>query len=182
MSVGYENGGKRDEMRGEHPADWDALKDDVGGIANVALERGRHFIDSARDQATGYVDRRKDDMAQSVTDLAHSLRESCRSFDDRPNIQAFVDSAAEGLEQFADEIRTRSFGEIFDEVESVMRRRPAAVAATTFAAGFLLARFIKSSAEGARYQGANRANRMSTGRPQSAGAVNRGAGSRTANV
>lgn len=160
MSVGYENGGKNQRPKaqpGGDVADWDALKGDVGEIAEAAVERGRHFLDSAREQATIYVDRRKDDVARSVADFATSLRESTSSFEDRPNIRAFVDSAAEGLDQLADTIRQRSFADIFNQAEDIMRRRPAAVAAATVAIGFLAARFIKSSTEGLRqdhaYQG-----------------------------
>lgn len=162
MSVGYQNGGNG-QQQGE--GDWDALRDDVGEIAGVAMERGRHFLDSARDQATTYVDRRKDDVAHSVTEFATSLRESTRSFEDRPNIQAFVDGAAEGLDQLADSIRARSFAEIFNDVEDVVRRKPTVVAAVTLTAGFLVARFIKASAEGMRNeQAAQRAGRGAGGR------------------
>jgi ElaB/YqjD/DUF883 family membrane-anchored ribosome-binding protein len=154
MSVGHQNGGKdqRPEARGSEDADWNALKSEVSEMTDAAVERGRRFVDSAREQATGYVDRSKDHMAQSVADLATSLREATRSFDDRPNIRAFVDSAAEGLDQLAGSIRERSFSEIVSDVEEVVRRRPAAVAAVTVAIGFLAARFIKSSAEGIRHE------------------------------
>jgi hypothetical protein len=174
MSVGYQNGGNNSQVKSqqgqggqEQAPDWDALKDDVGEIAGAAMARGRHFLDSARDQATSYVDRRKDDVAQSVTDFASSLRESTTSFDDRPNIRAFVDGAAEGLDQLADTIRERSFAEIFNEVEDVVRRRPAVVGAVTLTAGFMLARFIKASAEGmreTRMQGGRGGARMAGGR------------------
>jgi hypothetical protein len=148
MSVGYQNGGKN--QQGAEGADWDTLKDEVGQIAGVAAERGRHFLDSAREQATVYVDHRKDAVAESVADLATSLREATSSFQDRPNIRAFVDSAAEGLDQFASSIRERSFADIFNQMEDVVRERPAVVAAVSVALGFLTARFIKASAEGLR--------------------------------
>jgi ElaB/YqjD/DUF883 family membrane-anchored ribosome-binding protein len=154
MSVGYDNGARNPQSHnqpGAENADWDTLKNDVGDIAGTVVQRGRHFLDSARDQAAGYVDHRKDNVAQSVSDLAHSLRESTTSFNDRPNIRAFVDSAAEGLDQLADSIRERSFTDIFNDVEDVMRERPAVVAAVSVAVGFLTARFIKSSAEGMRH-------------------------------
>jgi ElaB/YqjD/DUF883 family membrane-anchored ribosome-binding protein len=123
-------------------------------MAGAAVERGRFFIDSAREQATDYVDRRKSDVAQSVADFATSLRESTRSFDERPNIRAVVDSAADGLEQLADSIRERTFSDIFNDFEDVVRRRPATVAAVSVAVGFLAARFIKSTAEDLRQDGA----------------------------
>lgn len=154
MSVGYDNGARNRQpsaQSGAESADWDTLKSDVGEIAGSVAQRGRHFFDSAREQAAGYVDHRKDNVAQSVSDLAHSLRESTSSFSDRPNIRAFVDNAAEGLDQLADSIRERSFTDIFNDVEDVMRERPAIVAAVSVAVGFLTARFIKSSAEDMRH-------------------------------
>ncbi len=149
MGAGQQNTGKRqDDIQGE---DWDALRGDVNDIAGAAVERGRHFIDAAREQATDYAGRRKDDIAQSVADFATSLRDSTASFDERPNIRAVVDSAAEGLEQLAETIRDRSFADIFNDFENVVRRRPATVAAVSVALGFLTARFIKSTAEDLRH-------------------------------
>lgn len=116
-------------------------------IAGAAAEQGRQFLASARSQATGFADDRKNDAAQSIADLASSLRQSGQTFGDRPNIQSFVGSAAEGLEQLADGIRQRSFAEIYADVETFARARPVAVGVATVAAGFLLARFIKSSSQ-----------------------------------
>jgi hypothetical protein len=146
MGVGQQdtnmNGGP--EVRGE---DWDSLRSDVTDMAGAAVERGRHFIDAARDQANDYAERRKDDIAQSVADFATSLRESTNSFEQRPNIRAVVDSAAEGLETLAGTIRERSFADIFNDFEDMARRRPATVAAVSIAVGFVAARFLKSTAE-----------------------------------
>jgi len=153
MGVGQQNTNSQQDNGNE---DWDALKGDVGDIAGAAVERSRYFIDSAREQATDYADRRKDDVAASVADFANSLRESTRSFDERPNIRAVVDSAAEGLEQLAESIRERTFADFFNEFEDVVRRRPATVAAVSVAVGFLAARFIKSTAEDLRYDDAGR--------------------------
>jgi ElaB/YqjD/DUF883 family membrane-anchored ribosome-binding protein len=152
MGVGQQNSNRQQDTGNE---DWDALKGDVGDIAGAAVERSRYFIDSAREQATDYVDRRKDDVAQSVADFATSLREATHSFDERPNIRAVVDTAAEGLEQLADSIRDRSFADFFNDFEDVVRRRPATVAAVTVAVGFLTARFIKSTAEDMRHDRMN---------------------------
>ena len=148
MGVGQQDTNRQQDNGNE---DWDALKGDVGNIADAAVERSRYFIDSAREQATDYVDRRKDDIAQSVADFANSLRESTHSFDERPNIRAVVDTAAEGLEQLAGSIRERTFAYFFTDFEDVVRRRPATVAAASVAIGFLAARFIKSTAEDLRY-------------------------------
>ena len=159
MSVGSQNSGpdrlKQNEPSAPRagdpkPPDWDALKDDVGQIAGAAVERGKTFFDAAKSQATEYVDRRKGDAAKSVVDLAQTIRDTGKTFEDRPNIRVFVDGAADGLEQLAGTIRERSFSEIYADVEYALRRRPATVAAVTGVAGFLLSRFVKASAEGLR--------------------------------
>jgi hypothetical protein len=149
---------------GQTGQDWDALKEDVGDMAETAMEQGRHIFDSAREQATGYVDQRKDQLAQSVVDLANTLRQSGGGFD-QPSIRAIVESAAGGLEQVAENIRARSFGDMVDNVETMVRRRPAAAAITTMAVGFLLARFVKASSEAAA-RSAGRSSRPSGGAGQ----------------
>lgn len=123
------------------------LKGAAVGLRSAAVEQGRALYESAKGQAASFADQRKDDAAQSVADLATTLRDTGRTFDDRPNIQAFVGSAADGLDQLAGNLRDRSFVELYGEVERYARRSPIAVAAGAAIVGFLVARFIKSSAE-----------------------------------
>ena len=74
MSVGQQ-GGDRVKRPGASGDDWGALREDVGGIAEAAVSQGRHFMIWAKDHATDYADKRKADIAQSVADLAASLRD-----------------------------------------------------------------------------------------------------------
>jgi len=166
MSAGQQ-GNPQAKSQAAEGADWEDLRGEVGDIAGVAVERGRSFIYAARDQASDYADKRKSDLAQSVADFANSLRESTNSFEDRPNIRAVVDSAAEGLDHLAGSIRERSFGEIFSDVEGMMRQRPTAVAAVSLAVGFLTARFIKSTAADLRDEAQMRNSQARTGRSRS---------------
>lgn len=126
-------------------ADWRGLKGDVEGLADVAAQQGRGLLDAVRLQAQDYVEQRKNDAAGQVSDLARTIRSSSKDFDDKPNIKAFFDSAADGLEQLGSSIESRSFGDFYAEAESFARRAPVAVAVGTFVAGLLAARFIKSS-------------------------------------
>jgi hypothetical protein len=64
-----------------------------------------------------------------------------------------VEGAAGGLEQLAEGIRSRNLGDVLGDVEDLVRRHPMAAAVTTMAAGFLIARFVKASAEAARSGG-----------------------------
>ena len=135
MSVGQQ-GGDQVKRPGASGDEWGALREDVGGIAEAAVSQGRHFINSAKDHATDYADKRKPTLPNPVADLAASLRESTSTFEERPNIQAIVDSAAEGLDQLAGSIRERSFAEIFSDMETMVRRRPATFGVAAVAVGF----------------------------------------------
>lgn len=165
-------GGKAAPGAGAASQDWGAIKDEVTEIAGTAVERGRHLLgsslDSAKQQGIGYLDQRKDELAERVAEFGRALRNAMSEFDDRPAIRSFVDSAAGGVEQFSDAMRARSFNEIFEDVEELVRRRPAAAAGATMMVGFLIARFIKSSAEGIREAEARR-RRGASKRPQARG-------------
>jgi hypothetical protein len=157
-----------------------AARDDAIGLAGAAtdlagaaLEQGRALLGGAREQATGFADLQKNQAAQSVADLATSLRSTGETFEGRPNIQAFVGSAADGLESLADSIRDRSFIELYGEAERFARERPVAVGTGALIAGFLLARFIKSSADGLATAGKTAAANRASGSgasPRRAGA------------
>ncbi len=109
----------------EERAQWRALQGDVEGLADVAAERGRGLLDAARLQAQTYVEQRKSDAAQSVHDLAQTIRNSGRDLGDKPNVRAFFDSAADGLEQLGSSIERRSLGDFYSEAEAFARRAPA---------------------------------------------------------
>lgn len=128
-------------------AEWQGLKGEVEGLADVAAERGRGLLDAARSQAESFVEQRKTEAAQSVQGIARSLRDSGQGFENQPNVRAFFDGAAEGLEQLGGSIESRSLSDIYREAESFARRAPVAVAIGTFVAGFAAARFIKASGE-----------------------------------
>jgi hypothetical protein len=160
-----------------------ATRDDAIGLAGAAtdlagaaLEQGRALLGGAREQATGFADRQKDQAAQSVADLATSLRGTGDTFEGRPNIQAFVGSAADGLESLADSIRDRSFIELYGEAERFARERPVAVAAGALIAGFFVARFVKSSADGLAAAGKSAAARAPVRTPPTRTAAARPAG------
>ena len=129
----------------EPPGDLDGLRHDVEDTLGVAAERGKGFAAAARSHAVSFAEGRKSEAARSVSDIAGSLRDSGRTFDDRPNVKAFFDSAAEGLDDLAGTIENRSFGEFYEHAEAFARRSPVTVAVAPFAAGLLLARFVKSS-------------------------------------
>jgi hypothetical protein len=72
-------------------------------------------------------------------------------------------------------VRERSVAEIYSDVEDVLRRRPAAVAVATLAAGFLISRFIRASADNLRVADAQRRRAGGGGVRPSSGSATRSA-------
>jgi hypothetical protein len=153
------NGGDRDQEYGPGSAQsgarsgaesgsWDDLKEDLSdAVHDTVTGRGREFIEAAKRHAAEYAASRKAGAAHSVEDVAHSLRESGRAFEDTPHIRAFVDSAAAGLENFAADIRDRPLDDLYADAEDFARRHPVIIASGASLAGLMIARFFKASSQ-----------------------------------
>jgi hypothetical protein len=151
MSAGQQNRGQGTQSspgaQKEGASDWDSLKDDLGDVAGAAAERGRDFVDSARTQAAGFVDERKSAVASALTDVAKALRDSGGAFRDSPGVRTLFATAADGLEGFAHKVQEQDLGDVYELVEDFFRRRPATASMASFAAGLLLSRVVKASAQ-----------------------------------
>ena len=115
------------------------------GSAETASESPGRFAEEIRMQALGYAEKRKVDLSRVVSDVGDAIRAGGSGFSDQPNIKAFFDAAAEGVEEFSEGIGRRTFSEIYDEVDAVVRRRPGVTFAAAALAGFALFRFLKAS-------------------------------------
>ncbi|MGH1571306.1 hypothetical protein ACRAWG_12185 [Methylobacterium sp. P31] len=103
------------------------------------------FADTLRAQTQSYVERRKADAARVVSDVGVAIRDTGNNFDGLPQVKAFFDQAALGVDELAGDISHRSFGEMYDEVHAAVRRRPALATAAAVLAGFALFRILSAS-------------------------------------
>ena len=77
--------------------------------------------------------------------MAEAIRASGSGFAEQPNVKAFFDSAAEGIEEFSEGISHRTFSELYDEVDAAVRRHPGVTVAAAALAGFALFRWFSAS-------------------------------------
>ena len=112
--------------------------------ANPGSGAAQDFADTLRDQTQGYVEKRKADAARVVSDVGDAIRETGTGFDGLPQLKEFFDQAALGVDEFAETIAHRSFGEMYDEVHAAVRRRPALATAAVVLAGFALFRVLNA--------------------------------------
>lgn len=104
----------------------------------------REFAEALRDHTQGYVGRRRADTVRIVSDIGEAIRDTGTGFDGLPHLKSFFDQAALGVDELAESMSRRTFGEMYDEVHAAVRRRPAVAAAAALLAGFALFRTLNA--------------------------------------
>ncbi len=141
--------------------------------------RAKETLDDAKQQAAGLASRVKDEgkaalaqqkagAAEQVTGVADALRSTADQLNQRnPQVGRFVGYAAERLEGFGEQLRSRDLDGLIDDATRWGRESPVALFAGSIAVGFLLSRFLKSSASTPRARSAGSASSNSmSGRRQ----------------
>jgi hypothetical protein len=125
-----------------------SVRDQVRGIKNQAIERGRTTLRDARDRAATSLGEGKNQVADQIGAVAHAFREAgtqLRTEGQGQRLAGLTDAMARQADQAADYLR-RADGELLrQDVERLARRQPALVLGSAFVAGLLGARFLKSS-------------------------------------
>jgi hypothetical protein len=118
---------------------------DQGGRSTGVVDRVRH---TAATQLTTQKMRATD----ALSNVAAALRQSSQPL--RDNNQAmladYAGKAADQLEQFSTRFRERDVAELMDDAKRFARQQPALFVGAAFAAGVVVARFLKSSPEAQR--------------------------------
>jgi hypothetical protein len=126
---------------------------EVGRQAREAAEEvkqeARAAADQAKEQARSAATRQKDAAAQQMGGWAQALRTASDDLHSRgqDTAAAYVRQAADGLERASGTVRGRDVDELIGSVEDFARRQPVAFIGGAVAAGFGLARFMRSSAD-----------------------------------
>jgi hypothetical protein len=138
--------------------------------------RARETLDEARQQAAGLAGRVKDEgkaalsqqkegAAEQVTGVADALRTTADELNrSNPQMGRFVSYAAERLEGFGTQLRNRDLDSLIDDATRWGRESPTALFAGSMALGFLLSRFLKSSASTPRHGTSDEMHSVSTRR------------------
>jgi ElaB/YqjD/DUF883 family membrane-anchored ribosome-binding protein len=135
----------RDEIRGAA----ERASGKAENLKEEAKQRASHLLDEAKDRARSAIDERKEGLAQDVGDFAHALRASASHLQEHQKgyVAQYVEQAASSVEQIADTLHRQNLGDFVRHTEDFARRQPGLFVGGAVAAGFALARFLKSSAE-----------------------------------
>jgi hypothetical protein len=108
---------------------------------------GNQLVGAVRDQATSLLDEQRSRAADQVASVAGMVRNAVQSLDRESAgaVCGYADDTARAIDDFADRLRTASWGELADDVEDFARRWPMVFMASAIATGFIAGRFLISS-------------------------------------
>ena len=144
-----------------------AAKDEGRAVKEQAREAAAEMKAGARDVAKDVKEQvrssaasQKDAAAQQMDGWAHALKSASDDLHGRgqDSAAAWVRQAADGLERASGTVRERNVDDLIGSVEDFARRQPVAFLGGAVAAGFGLARLMKSSAD--RRRGTTTGSRM----------------------
>jgi predicted signal transduction protein with EAL and GGDEF domain len=126
-----------------------AFKEQAREATAEVKEGARAAADDMKQQVRNSAARQKDAAAQQIDGWAHALKSASDDLDSRgqSSAAAYVRQAAAGLERASGTVRERDVDNLVGTVENFARRQPVAFLGGAVAAGFGLARLMKSSAD-----------------------------------
>ena len=120
---------------------------EAASLVNSATEALKNrAADAIRDTAADYAEQRKREGAERIKGLGKAVHGAADEIGKEiPQAADYVHTAANKMENAADELRNRSVEELIGSFTRFARRQPAAAFAGAVLAGFVLSRFLKSA-------------------------------------
>jgi hypothetical protein len=141
-----------DPARGRDPHATTRPSESARQVGKQAKQDTRETLDKARNQVQSMLAEQKQSAAGQVEGLARALRKTAEQLDaqDQSPVARYVERAAERLDQLGGTLRDRDIESLAMQVQDFARRQPGVFLGGAVAAGFLVARFLKSSSPSAQ--------------------------------
>lgn len=118
-------------------------------LAGEAKQATRDMAETAKEKGRSLFDKQKESAATQVNSAASAFRSTARHLEEEGQSQTghYVSMVADKLESFGGQLRGKNLDALVRDAEDIGRRSPGVFFAGSVIAGFLLSRFLKSSAE-----------------------------------
>lgn len=115
--------------------------------ASTLREKSRKMASRARTKLGSVIGSQKDKVAGGIVSLSAALQTASQRLreQNQGNIAEYTDKAAVRVQDFSGYLQNSDPEQIISEAEDFIRRRPVWMIGGAVAAGFLVARFLKSS-------------------------------------
>lgn len=137
---------------GEHVSTGEKTQARASEVMDEARSRAHEKVRGTAKRGLDMWESQKRMAAVEVDGYACALKEAARSLHDQQqdSVAHYVERAADGLDHLAHNLREQDFGNMVNRFSDFARRQPGVFLGSAVAAGFLLSRFLKSSAEEGR--------------------------------
>lgn len=118
-------------------------------VQSAVRQQAESLKRDAQDRSKEFLEDKKNFAAGELSDVAEALRSGASSLRQKEHDQAgrYVNLAADSIEQFADLLRQKDVVRLAQDAGEMARRQPGVFLGGAVAAGFLLSRFLKASAQ-----------------------------------
>lgn len=118
-------------------------------VQSAVRQQAESLKRDAQDRSKEFLEDKKNFAAGELSDVAEALRSSASSLRQKQHDQAgrYVNLAADSIEHFAGLLRQKDVVGLAQDAGELARRQPGAFLGGAVAAGFLLSRFLKASAQ-----------------------------------
>ncbi len=128
-----------------------AVGSDIGSAAEWSgsriQEQGGRITSRARTKLNSVIANKKGKAAESIGAVSSAFRTVSQHLRDQnqETIAGYAEKAAANVDRFSGYLQQHDAEDIINEAEDFVRRRPVLVIGSVIAAGFLMARFLRSS-------------------------------------
>ena len=127
----------------------DRMKESAAGMAQTAKQYAGDMASRAKDKGRTLFDQQKESAVGQVGSVASAIRNTASNLQGEGQEQTarYVTMIADQLESLGGRLREKDLDSLLSDAQNYARRSPGVFLAGSVIAGFLLARFLKSSSE-----------------------------------
>ena len=113
--------------------------------AEAGKEQAKAMWSEATESVRSVLGEKQAATAADIGEFARALRSAARQIEHNATAARVAEQTADGLERFSGTLRGKDLNTLVRDIESFARAQPAVFLGVAVAAGFLAARFLKSS-------------------------------------
>jgi len=136
-------------------AAMDDVREGAAEVAQTAKEQISAAAEPIADKARGLAEEQKQSGAERIQGVARAVHSAADDIEKEiPQLAGYVHAGAQQLERASNLLRDNSVDDLWRMTNRLAHDRPLAFIGGSVAAGFVLARFLKSSGSTANERGA----------------------------
>ncbi|HEX2138488.1 MAG TPA: YtxH domain-containing protein [Woeseiaceae bacterium] len=124
------------------------ITDQAADLFDEAKHQATDAMRSVKEKARDMAEEQKSAGAEQIKGVARAMQTAADELEQQmPAAAGYVREAASGVERFSSSLRNRSIDELVSSFNNFAKNQPTAFFGASVLAGFVLSRFLKSSAE-----------------------------------